>query len=71
MTGTASAAVKQGVQEIVITDVAKSLLGYKLQNSPLGWLQGGLKIIPDQMVIPYPTFDLFWMLFQKTTRSEP
>ena len=49
----------------------KSLLGYKLQNSPLGWLQGGLKIIPDQMVIPYPTFDLFWMLFQKTTRSEP
>jgi SAM-dependent methyltransferase len=45
----------------------KSLLGYKLQHSPLGWLQGGLKIIPDQMVIPYPTFDLFWMLFQKKT----
>ena len=45
----------------------KSLLKYKLQNSPLGWLRGGLKIIPDSMVIPYPTFDLFWMLFQKTT----
>lgn len=43
----------------------KSLLGYKLQSSPLHWLQGGLKIIPDKMVILYPTFDLFWMLFQK------
>jgi SAM-dependent methyltransferase len=43
----------------------KSLLGYKLQNSPLGFLQGGLRIIPDQITIPYPTFDLFWMLFQK------
>ena len=48
----------------------KSLLGYKLQNSPLGWLQGGLKIIPDQVVIPYPTFDLFWTLFQKSTNSD-
>jgi len=33
-------------------------------------LQGGLKIIPDQMVIPYPAFDLFWMLFQKNTHSD-
>ena len=47
----------------------KSLLVYKLQNSPLAWLRGGLKVIPDQMVIPYPTFDLFWMLFQKTEHS--
>ena len=48
----------------------KSLLGYKLQNSPLGWLRGGLKFIPDKMVIPYPTFDLFWMLFQKNVGSD-
>ena len=48
----------------------KSILGYKLQSSPLNWLQGGLKLIPDQMVVPYPNFDLFWMLFQKTTHSE-
>lgn len=46
----------------------KSLLGYKLQDTSLGWLQGGLRIIPDQMVIPYPTFDLFWMLFQKNKK---
>ncbi|MBC7876344.1 MAG: class I SAM-dependent methyltransferase [Anaerolineales bacterium] len=47
----------------------KSLLGYKLQSSPLSSLQGGLRIIPDKMVIPYPTFDLFWMLFQKKPHS--
>lgn len=49
---------------------AKSLLRHNLQNSPLGWLQGGLKIIPNQMVIPYPAFELFWMLFQKKAHSE-
>jgi SAM-dependent methyltransferase len=49
---------------------AKSLLGYKLQNFPLSWLRGGLKIIPDHLVIPYPTFDLFWILFQKSTNSD-
>lgn len=49
---------------------AKSLLDYKLQNSPLSWLRGGLKIIPDHLVIPYPTFDLFWILFQKDINSD-
>lgn len=49
---------------------AKSILGYTLQNSHLGWLQGVAKIIPDQLVIPYPSFDLFWMLFQKRTYSD-
>jgi SAM-dependent methyltransferase len=44
----------------------KSILGYKLQDSPLHWLRGGLKLIPDQMAVPYPNLDLFWMLFQKT-----
>jgi len=44
----------------------KSILGYKLRESSLGWLKGGLKLIPDQMVVPYPNLDLFWMLFQKT-----
>lgn len=45
----------------------KSLLGYKLKGSPLAWAKSVLKIIPNQMVLPYPNFDLFWMLFQKTT----
>jgi SAM-dependent methyltransferase len=49
---------------------AKSLLGHKLQNSPFGWLRGGLRAIPDHLVIPYPTFDLFWILFQKSTNSD-
>jgi SAM-dependent methyltransferase len=43
----------------------KSLLGYKLKDLSLGWLQSGLNIIPNKMIIPYPTFDIFWMLFQK------
>lgn len=45
----------------------KSLLGYKLQGSQLSWLAGGLlDVIPDHLTIPYPTYDLFWILFQKT-----
>ncbi len=44
---------------------AKSLLKYKLQNSALGWLQRGLAIVPDHLIFPYPTFDLYWFLFQK------
>jgi SAM-dependent methyltransferase len=45
----------------------KSLLGYKLQDSQLSWLASGLlDVIPDHLTIPYPTYDLFWILFQKT-----
>jgi SAM-dependent methyltransferase len=43
---------------------AKSLLAYKLQNSPLDWLKRGLAIVPDHLVFSYPTFDLYWFLFQ-------
>jgi SAM-dependent methyltransferase len=49
---------------------AKYLLEEKLQSLPRGLLQGALKIIPDQLAIPYPTFDLFWMLFQKNAHSD-
>ena len=48
---------------------AKHLLGHTLNNTPLSWLQGGLKIIPDHLDIPYPSCDLFWILFQKNTNS--
>jgi SAM-dependent methyltransferase len=49
---------------------AKFILGHKLQNSLLRWARGGLKILPDHIVIPYPTFDLFWILFQKSINSD-
>jgi SAM-dependent methyltransferase len=45
----------------------KSLLGYKLQSSRLGELTAGLlDVIPDHLAIPYPAYDLFWILFQKS-----
>jgi len=48
---------------------AKSLLEYTWQGTALDWLKSGLRIIPDHLVIPYPSFDLFWILFQKNTNS--
>jgi SAM-dependent methyltransferase len=48
----------------------KSLIEYSLINSPSSWLRGGLKIIPDHLILPYPTIDLFWMLFQKDTNLD-
>ncbi|TYQ24766.1 methyltransferase domain-containing protein [Pseudanabaena sp. UWO311] len=44
----------------------KSLLRYKLERSRLGRLVINiLSIIPDNLAIPYPAEDLFWILFQK------
>jgi SAM-dependent methyltransferase len=44
----------------------KSLLGYKLAGSvlqrPASALMG---LMPDNLPIPYPTFDLFWALYRK------
>jgi 2-polyprenyl-3-methyl-5-hydroxy-6-metoxy-1,4-benzoquinol methylase len=46
---------------------AKSLLQYKLQNSALGKPATKLvDLVPDGVAIPYPSFDLFWVLYQKT-----
>ena len=44
---------------------AKSLLRYKLQGSPFAGLPDLLVLLPDDKVIRYPAFDLFWILFQK------
>ena len=45
---------------------AKSLLQYKLQDSPLcKLLYPILKLIPDHFTITYPGEDLFYVLFQK------
>lgn len=47
---------------------AKSLLSYKLQGMP-GYrlFHHTVALIPDGLVLPYPTLDLVWMLFQKRT----
>ncbi|PZO39806.1 MAG: methyltransferase [Pseudanabaena frigida] len=45
----------------------KSLLRYKLEQSRFGRLINKiLGIIPDNLAIPYPAEDLFWILFQKS-----
>ena len=48
---------------------AKSLLRFKFKD--MGWLgkllTQGLKLIPNNIAIPYPAEDLFWGLYQKQT----
>jgi len=44
---------------------AKTLLEQKLRQTPLRRALGAVKIIPDNLAIPYPSLDLFWALFQK------
>lgn len=48
------------------TGHAKSLLEYKLASSKLGQLlYQPLRLIPDDIKVPYPSFDLFWALYQR------
>lgn len=45
---------------------AKSLLRYKLKDLPLGGAVSlVLNVIPTELALPYPAFDLFWILLQK------
>jgi len=45
---------------------AKSLFQYKLQSSKIGNpVAKMMNFVPDNLVIPYPSFDLFWALYQK------
>lgn len=45
---------------------AKSLLRYKLQESPISrWMIPLLNLIPSGLNIPYPAEDLFWILLKK------
>lgn len=45
---------------------ARSLLSYKLGKGMLGRTVTGLtRLIPSRLPIPYPSEDLFWMLFRK------
>ena len=45
---------------------AKSLVHYKLESGPFSIAAPLFALIPDGLPIPYPTLDLFWMLFQKS-----
>lgn len=45
---------------------AKSLLEYKLAKRTIGRLvMPMMNLIPDNITLPYPAFDLFWSLYQK------
>lgn len=45
---------------------AKSLLDHKTRGVPGGALVRGLaSLVPDRLSLPYPSEDLFWMLFRK------
>jgi hypothetical protein len=44
---------------------AKSLLEHKLRGPAFRLLRPLLGIIPEGLVLPYPSEDLRWMLFQK------
>jgi len=47
---------------------AKSLLQYKMGGSALGRLGAKLiNLIPDDLIFPYPSLDLFWALYKKTS----
>ena len=49
---------------------AKSLLEYKLRRGKLGKLVApALRLVPDDLSLPYPSFDLFWSLFQDAKES--
>lgn len=45
---------------------AKSLIKHKLSETKgLKWMVGITSLIPGNMIIPYPSEDLFWTLYQK------
>jgi SAM-dependent methyltransferase len=44
---------------------AKSLVRYKLETTPLKFTAPLLNVVPDELPIPYPTLDIFWVLFRK------
>lgn len=49
---------------------AKSLLQHKLQGSKLGEMGARLiDLIPDGLTFPYPSYDLFWVLYKKSAHA--
>ena len=58
--------VSQGTpKKDIYSSHAKSFLKHKLLKSGnLKWLAGIASLIPGNIIIPYPSEDLFWVLFQ-------
>lgn len=49
---------------------AKSFLRHKLRKSnSLKWMAGITSLIPENIIIPYPSEDLFWFLFQHSNST--
>ncbi|MGE4092261.1 MAG: class I SAM-dependent methyltransferase [Candidatus Binatia bacterium] len=49
---------------------AKSLLRHVLPSSRLGrWGARAITLIPEDLAIPYPAEDLFWILFQRSAEA--
>lgn len=61
------AIVDQGIpKKSIHSKHAKSLLSHKLSESnSLKGIAGITRLIPDNMIIPYPFDDLFWALYKK------
>ncbi|KAF0236774.1 MAG: hypothetical protein FD181_2463 [Prolixibacteraceae bacterium] len=50
----------------ILSNHAKSLILYKLKESKyFKWLSKITNIIPDNVIIPYPSEDLFWALYKQ------
>ena len=50
---------------------AKSLLQYKLEELKIGNIGAKLlKLIPENLTFPYPSYDLFWALYKKSARTQ-
>ncbi len=48
---------------------AKSLLGHKVPGAAGKLIRPVVNFIPDEASLPYPSFDLMWMLLKKCSRS--
>lgn len=52
-------------QKKIISQHAKSIIKYKLKEiKGLSWFSLFLKVIPDNIMLPYPSEDLFWALYK-------
>ena len=50
----------------ILSDHAKSLLDHKFKEiNGFSWLSVLLKLIPNNIMLPYPSEDLFWALYRK------
>jgi SAM-dependent methyltransferase len=57
-------------KKFIRSEHAVSLLRYKIDSIPIvRWGSPLLRLIPEKLNIPYPSEDLFWMLFQRSENA--